>query len=73
MRLLRLVAIFVAAGLTAFSLAISGLGAFGNAIVFSLAAGGLLFWTVNLTSAKRAAQLAKVAAASTGESGASGQ
>ena len=73
MRLLRLVAIFIAVAMVAFSLAISGLGAFGNAIVFSLAAGGLLFWTVNLTSAKRAAHLAKVQAAATSESNSSGQ
>jgi len=61
MRYLKLVALFSAVGLGAFSLAISGLGALGNAVVFALAAGGLLFTTVNLTSAKRAAHLAKEA------------
>ena len=64
MRLFLLLAVLVAVALAAFSLAIGGLGAFGNAIVFSLAAGGLLFTTVNLTSAKRAAHLAKTQAAS---------
>jgi hypothetical protein len=59
MRILLLCAVFAAMGLVAFSLAMSGLGAIGNFVVFLAAAAGLLFGTVNLTSAKRAAQASR--------------
>jgi hypothetical protein len=44
--------VFVAVGLAAFSLAISGLGAIGNFVIFAAASVGLLLLTVNLTSVK---------------------
>ena len=54
MRLFIFCAAFLAAGLLAFSLALSGLGVAVNTVVFAAAAGGLLFTTVNLTSARLA-------------------
>jgi hypothetical protein len=55
MRLLTMLAILLAVGLGAFSLAMRGLGAFGNFAVFATAAVGLLLVTVNLTAVKRKA------------------
>ncbi len=52
MRLLLALCIFVAIGLAAFALAISGLGAIGNFVVFAAASVGLLVLTVNLTAAR---------------------
>lgn len=63
MRLFLLCAVFLAAGVLAFALALSGLGIAVNTAIFAAAAGGLLFTTVNLTSAKRAAQVARESAA----------
>ncbi len=56
MRLLTMLAVLVTVGLAAFSLAMSGLGAVGNFVVFAAASVGFLFVTVNLTSAKRRAE-----------------
>ena len=52
MRLLMALCVFLAVGLAAFSLAISGLGAIGNFVIFSVASVGLLVLTVNLTTVK---------------------
>lgn len=58
MRTLTLLALLVAVALAAFSLAISGLGAVGNFLVFAAASVGLLVVTVNLTSPRRSAAVA---------------
>jgi hypothetical protein len=57
MRLLMTFAVLCAVGLAAFFLALSGLGAVGNFVVFAAASFGLLLVTVNLTSARNPARV----------------
>ena len=53
MRWLFLLGLFVAVGLVAFSLAMTGLGVVANFLIFAAVSVGLLVLTVNLTSVRR--------------------